>query len=186
MNTDPHTDTYSESALRLLVEPRHPAGDLQTREHRPARIVFMRARMTEHRQKPIALIGGDMALELVHRRINTFAVAAHQHAIDLWLHSAREHRRIHQIGEKDCQPTNLTAVSRRGQQILGVRVYAVDCQHLFRQRRPSGPIAAVDRRYRLFEEIINRRDVPRPGIAVPPRVHLIVAHANMVALCATS
>ena len=113
-----------------------------------------------------------MAPKTIHDRQDLFAVAAHQHPVGLGLHPGRQHRRIHQIGEKYCQPANLTRIGRRGQQILGLGVHPISGQHLLGQRRPGHPITTVDRRHRLIEQIINRRDAPRTGVTVPRRAHL--------------
>ena len=50
MHPDPDADIYPKPALCLLVEPKHLAGDLQTRQHRPARIVLMGSGVAENRQ----------------------------------------------------------------------------------------------------------------------------------------
>ena len=42
MHPHPHGDADPKPALRLLVEPGHLPGDLQPRQHRPARIILMR------------------------------------------------------------------------------------------------------------------------------------------------
>ena len=66
MYADPHADANSEAALRLLVEARDPAGDLETRQHRSARIVLVGSRVTEYRKKPVALLRADVTLETIH------------------------------------------------------------------------------------------------------------------------
>jgi hypothetical protein len=63
-------------------------------------------------------------------RLGPRAIPAHQEPIRLGLYPRRQHRRIHQIGEEDRQPPNLTRVARRGQQILGLGVRAVNGEHL--------------------------------------------------------
>ena len=56
MHPHPHADGDPKPALRLIVEPGDLAGDLQTRQHRPARIVLMGGGVTENRQKSVALL----------------------------------------------------------------------------------------------------------------------------------
>ena len=129
----------------------------------------MRHGVTEHRQQPVTLGRADMPLVAVHDAQHQVAVAAHQQPVGLRLHPGRQHRRIHQIGEQDRQPPDLTGIARGGQQILGLGVAAVDGQHLPRQRRRGRPITTVDRRHRPIQQLIDRRTTLRVGIAVSRR-----------------
>jgi hypothetical protein len=117
----------------------------------------------------------------VHGAQHLLAVAAHQESIRLGLHPSRQRRRIHQIGEEDRQPPDLTRIARRGQQVLGLGVRIVSSQHLSRQGRRDSTITAVDRRHRAIQQLINRRPTLRAGFTVSRRAHSTVAHLDIVA-----
>ena len=154
-----------------------------TRQHRAAHIVLMRGGVTEHRQQPVTLVRADMALIAVHDRQDLLAVATHQHPVRLGLDPGRQHRRIHQIGEKNRQPANLTSIGRGGQadprRRRSPQSTANTCS---RQRRRGHPITTVDRRHRPIQQLIDRRRAPRTGITVPRRAQPSVAHPTSVAL----
>ena len=164
MHPNPHADGDPEPALGLFVEPGHLAGDLQTRQHRPARIVLMCAGVTEDRQQPVALVRAEVALKAVHGRGAPVRGSGPPAFGRFRLHLRRQTGRIDQIGEKYCQSANLTRIGRRGQQILGLGVHAISGQHLLRQRRAGHSITSVDRGHRLIEQIIDRHGALRTGI----------------------
>ena len=161
MYANPHADIDPKSALCLLVEPGDLAGDLQTRQHRSARIVLMRCGVTEYRQKSVALLRADMAFESIYRRIDLFAVAAHQHPVRFGFHPRRQPRRIDKVSENYCHPADLTTIGGRGQQILSISVHAVGGYHPLGQRRGGHPITSVDRGHCLIEQVRQR---PRGGL----------------------
>jgi hypothetical protein len=102
----------------------------------------------------------------VHCAQHELAIPAYDEAIRLGLYPRRQHSRIHQIGEEDRQSPNLTWIIRRGQQILGLGVRAVNGQHLPGQSRRCRTITAVDRRNRAIQQLINRSPTFGAGFAV--------------------
>jgi hypothetical protein len=105
-----------------------------------------------------------MALKAIHYREDQLAIAAHQRPIRLRLHPSRQRCRIHQIGEQDRQPPNLTGIAGSAEQVLGIGVVAVDGQHLPRQGRRGGTVTTVDGFHRTIKKVIDRR-------AAFPRAH---------------
>ena len=93
--------------------------------HGAAHIVLVGNRVTEHREESVTRGVGDMPFVPVHRAQHQLAVAAHQEPIRLGLYPRRQHRRIHQVGEEDRQPPDLTGIARRGQQVLGFGVRTI-------------------------------------------------------------
>ena len=154
----PHSDSdlNSEAPLGLLAEPGHLAGDLQPGQNRPTHIVLMSVGVTEPRQQSVALRRADMALKAIHDGDDLIAVAADQQPVRLGFHPGGQHRGIHQIREQDRQSSDLTGVIRRGKQVLGIGVVAVDGQHLPGQRRRGSAITTVDGRHGAFEQFVDR------------------------------
>jgi hypothetical protein len=138
-------------------------------------------RVTEHRQKSVTGGVADMAFVALHRAQHQLAIPTHQEPIRLRLYPRRQHRRIHQIGEEDRQPPDLTRITRRRKQVLGLGVRSVGRQHLPCQRRRGRTITAVDRHDGLIQKIINRRLARPTGLAVRCRTDPTVAHSDNVA-----
>ena len=176
----PDCDLNPKAALGLLRKPGHLSGDFQPRGHRAAHIVLMGCWVAEHRQQTIALRRADMSLIAIHNRKDPLAVAAHQHPVCLGLNPRRQGGRIHQIGEHDRQPSDLTTTRRGSEEVLGVRVPAVDRQHLFRQRIRIFTVTTIDGRHRSIQQLIDRRVPPMTAFAVARRAHPTVTHVNMV------
>ncbi len=84
------------------------------------------------------------------------AVSPHHGAIDLGFDAGGQCGGIDQIGEQDCQATDLAAVFGGSEQFFGVWIAAVNCQHLPGEGIGSRPIAAVDCLHCAVEQLIDR------------------------------
>jgi hypothetical protein len=177
----PDVDLDPKAALRLVAEPGHLPGDFKSGVHRASHVVLVGDWVAEHRQQSVTLGGADVPFVSVHGAQDLLAIAADQEPIRFGLYPSRQHRGIHQIGEENRQPPDLTRIARRDQQVLGLGVRAVNSQHLPRQGCRGGTITAVDRRNRPIQQLINRRRTSRAGIAISPRALPTVAHLDIVA-----
>ena len=146
----------AEAAVGLFAEPGYVPGDFQPGLHRPKDVVLVCLGVTEHHQQPVTCFEPMCALISTRDPQHLLAVAAHQQPVRFRLELGGQHRRIHQIGEQNRQPPNLTGIGRGGEQILRVEIAVVDRQHLPGQRRRDRTITTVDRRNRTIEQFIDR------------------------------
>ena len=181
VHPDPYVYLDTEPALGRGTELCDLAGDLQSRQHRPANIVLVGSGMTEHRQQPVTFDRLDMALKSVNGRQHQLLVAADEKAIRFRFHLGRQHRRIHQVSKQDRQPTDFpTRLRPVGQQVFGVGIADISSQHPSRQRSRRRTITTIDRRNRPIQQLINRVARHWVDVAVSRGAHPAVAHVNMV------
>jgi hypothetical protein len=181
MHANPYLNLESETALGRLTEARHLARDLKPRRGRPAGVVLMGDGIAEHRQQAIALRRSDMAFVTLHDFRYPLAITSDHQPIALRLDPRGELGGVHQIGEHDCQPPDLTTRIARdeqivGEQSLGLGVRAVDGQHLAREGGGTRTITAVDRRHRPIQQFVD------PGAAIATIAAIL--HIHIVSLLA--
>jgi hypothetical protein len=113
--------------------------------------------VAEHRQQSVALDGSDMTLVPIDDLAHLIAVAVDQRVIRLRFQAGGQRRRVDKVGEKNCQAPDFAVASRRGKQILGVGVAAVDRQDLPGQRRGRRAVSLVDGPHRAVQQVVDRR-----------------------------
>ena len=120
-----------------------------------------------------------MALVVIHNFQHQVAILSHHQAIGLRLYLRGQRRRIHQIGEENRQPPDLTGRTTSaehvvGEQALGICVRTVDGQHLSSERRGACSVTAVDRRDRPIQQLVDRSAAITTvaPVAVVPAVHV--------------
>lgn len=148
VHADSDTDLESEARPGLGTQFRYRTGDLQAGEYGAPHVVLMCHRVTENSQQAVARGRADMTPEAVHDSQHLFAIPADHQPVRLRLDAGRQRGRIHQVGEKYCQPPDLATMGRRGKQFLGVGIAFVGGKYLPRQRRRRRMITGAERRYR--------------------------------------
>ena len=76
-------------------------------------------------------------------------------AVDLGFDARRERGGVDQVSEKHCQSANFALVERRGEEILGIGIAAVDRQHLLGQTACCGVIALADGPECAIEQFVD-------------------------------
>jgi hypothetical protein len=120
------------------------------------RTSFSCALVAEHRQQSVALDRADVALISIDDPAHIILVAADQGAIRLRFQTGGQHRRVDEVGEHDCQSAEFTVVSRRGEQVLGFRVAAVDRKNPPGQRGRGSTVAFIDGPHRAVQQFVDR------------------------------
>ena len=118
--------------------------------------------VAEDGEQAVPLSRCDMALILLDSLTNHVAVSSDHQPVGLGLDLGGQHRRVHQIGEHDCQAPYFATVDGSAEQVFGVLTVPVGGEDLLGKPARGGVITLVD----CFDGTVQQLFDPGPVVRV--------------------